>query len=144
MSCRGYWVIEDINKKLWIKFVTVYAKLILGRWNLESSNDALRNLNGLAIRIQLKTLCLIHRSLYKNAPEYLSSLVKTIKKQFLTYASKLKNILKCHTQKKIIPAWSISVKGPELWINLPFYLKSTQDRNKFKEDLETYLFKICI
>ena len=45
-----------------------------------------------------------------------------------------------HTSKKMFPARSFSVRGPEYWNSLPEDIIRIEDYGKFKENLKMHLY----
>ena len=120
------------------------ARLVLNRDRHSSATQSLHDLNWLPInaRIEFKALTIIHKCLFGNGPEYLRNLFVWLPTpvQTLRSSSDITNKLVIpKVARKTLAARAISVKGPELWNNLPRNIRSCTDLKKFKDLLQSHL-----
>ena len=120
------------------------AKLILGKSKYDSSSEAIKELHWLPItkRIQFKVLCLVHKSLLGEAPDYLATMFKFEYRTYsVTTRSSDEHLLHIpSTRRKTFADRSVDVQGPILWNKLPKDIKEVKNHDIFKKVLKTYLF----
>ena len=120
------------------------AKLILERSKYDSSICALKELHWLPIykRIEFKILCLVHKSLIGEAPDYLSEMFKPIRRTSTVITrSAEENLLEIpFTERATFACRSIGVQGPKLWNKLPTNIREVKNHDNFKKVLKTHFF----
>ena len=120
------------------------AKMVLLKTKYDSSTDALKRLHWLPIRyrVEHKMLTLVYKCLHDKAPDYLKNLLTVIgdSERSMRSNSQYMRLLIPKTTKKTFAARSFSVKGAELWNNLPNSVKISSSVNDFKAKLKTFLF----
>ena len=106
--------------------------------------DALKWLLWLPIRYHVdhKMLTLVYKCLHDKAPDYLKNLLTVIgdSERSMRLNSQYMRLLIPKTTKEMFAARSFSVKGAELWNNLPNSVKISSSVNDFKAKLKTFLF----
>ena len=122
------------------------AKLVLGMKKHDSASEALETLHWLPIRarIDFKILTLVHKCLSGNAPGYLTDLLVPLEANHegLRSNNAGKHLLIPRTYHKTFADRAFSVYGPKKWNVLPHELRATENLDKFKAKLKTYLLKI--
>ena len=120
------------------------AKMVLLKTKYDSSTDALKRLHWLPIRYHVdhKMLTLVYKCLHDKAPDYLKNLLTVIgdSERSMRSNSQYMRLLIPKTTKKTFAARSFSVKGAELWNNLPNSVKISSSVNDFKAKLKMFLF----
>ena len=122
------------------------AKLVLLRTKYDSAKQALKDLHWLPVRLRInfKICVLTYKSVNHIGPEYLTSLLKFRESSTRTLRSNVLNnklLLEVpKTKLKTFAARSFSVKGPEMWNELPESLRLSQSISVFKSSLKTFLF----
>ena len=120
------------------------AKMVLLKTKYNSSMDALKRLHWLPIRYHVdhKMLTLVYKCLHDKALDYLKNLLTVIgdSERSMRLNSQYMRLLIPKTIKKTFAARSFSVKGAELWNNLPNSVKISISVNDCKAKLKTFLF----
>ena len=121
----------------------IMAKTLLGKGKFADPTDCLRTLHLLPMkyRVEYKILCMVHKWLSGEAPDYLKDMLHeyTPKRQGLWWEETYKRLVVLRTARKIFALRAFSVYGPSLWNQIPNDLKELS-LDKFKKDLKTYLF----
>ena len=120
------------------------AKLVLNSDRCSSATQSLCDLNWLPIeaRIQFKVFTIIHKCLFGNGPGYLKNVFVLLPKPVRSLRSSsdiINKLLIPKVARKTLAAHAISVRGPELWNELPRNIRSCTNFNKFKELLKSHL-----
>jgi hypothetical protein len=118
------------------------ARLVYGiRSRFTSASSLLRDLHWLRIssRVKFKTLVMVHKCIYGNAPSYLKSLLKICQGRT---RSSLSCMLELPATKKSISDAAFSLSAPRLWNSLPVGLRLEESFEVFKAKLKTFLFDI--
>ena len=120
------------------------AKMVLLKTKYDSSTDALKSLHWLPIkyRVDHKMLTLVYKCLHDKALDYLKNLLMVIgdSERSMRLNSQYMRLLIPKTTKKMFAARSFSVKGAELWNNLPTSFKISSSVDDFKAKLKMFLF----
>ena len=120
------------------------AKLVLGMKKHDTVTVALTTLHSLPIRarIDFKILTLVHKCLSGNAPRYLTDLLVLSEAncEGLRSNNAVKHLLIPRTYHKTFADRAFSVYRPKRWNLLPHELRATENLDKFKAKLKTYLF----
>ena len=120
------------------------AKLVLGKTRYDSSMAWLKQLHWLPVKFQIKfkILCLMHRMDNDSAPVYLHKMVK--KKVFYRqtrHATTPGSLYEIPLiGRRTFQARAFSVSGLTEWNNLPVYLRTITNHEKFRKKLKTHLF----
>ena len=133
--------LNDINKLQRIQ--NTAARLITLTKKSSHITPTLITLHWLPVkqRIIFKILKLTHKSLHGIAPLYISELLERRNvKQPRTLRSSQCNLTVPKTKTKTYGDRAFQKVAPNLWNNLPDYLKNTNNFNDFKSLLKTYLF----
>ena len=117
--------------------------LVLRRRDQHSMTAALQQLHWLpvAYRIQFKLLTLVHGAIHANNPRYLADRVSA-------YVP-CRSLRSTDQSLLVVPSVNLerfgrrafSCAGPSLWNPLPLVLRTGQDVERFRMDLNSYLFK---
>ena len=123
----------------------IAAKLILKRGWMDSPRKAILDLRWLCIvhQIDHKILCLIHKCLYGNVPNYLKDLLTINPGASRTLRSNSNiemTLIIPKTTRKTFAARSFSVYGPLIWNKLPKDLRLIKVYEQFKSKIKTHLF----
>ena len=118
------------------------AKAIFGRKKYDSSTDALKDLHILPIHVRskFKLLVMVFKCLNNLTPSYLSKLHVKRPNNYRTRASESYMLEVPFTKHKTFADRSFSIAGPQLWNDLPVYIKQSCDLETFKKNLKTHLF----
>ena len=120
------------------------AKMVLLKTKYDSSTDALKRFHWLPIRYRVdhKMLTLVYKWLHDKALDYLKNLLTVIgdSERSMRLNSQYMRLLIPKTTKKTFAARSFSVKGAEMWNNLPNSVKISSSVNDFKAKLKMFLF----
>ena len=102
------------------------AKLILNKRKYDSSKDCLKFLHWLPVkqRIEFKVLCLVFKSLNKQAPSYFSENFKICQSNYAIRSLKNNTILKEPKCKTNFGNRAFTIAGAKLWNTLPEIIKS--------------------
>ena len=97
------------------------------------------------LRIQYKVCLLVHKALNGTAPLYLRELLhlyrdEPSKKSLRAFTDKTL-LMKSHLMETKITRRMFSFHAPTMWNSLPVTLRNTENTEKFKKDLKTYLFQ---
>ncbi len=109
----------------------------------ESITPVLIGLHWLPIeyRIQFKILLFVYKSLTGLAPNYLSDLLSHYHTNRPLRSTNALLLSVPKTRLKLNGDRAFSVAAPQLWNNLPLYLRSATSLRVFKSSVKTYLFK---
>ena len=136
--------LPDKDTKAMQRVQNAAAKMVLLKTKYDSSTDALKRLHWLPIRYHVdhKMLTLVYKCLHDKAPDYLKNLLMVIgdSERSMRSNSQYMRLLIPKTTKKTFAARSFSVKGAELWNNLPNSVKISSSVNDFKAKLKMFLF----
>ena len=131
----------DINK---MHRIENFAANLATKVRKHNSTTALKKLHWLPLRagIDNKLLTLVYKCLQGNTPEYLKELIveDKLRRNSLWSNSEYKCIHVPRTTTKMLAARSFSVKGPELWNEIPANIRRQTTLDTFKSNLKTYLF----
>ena len=123
----------------------IAAKLILKKRKRDSVTSCMKTLHWLPVlqRSKHKILCLVHKCIFGNAPQYLKDLIAD-KQQNTTHnlrSNRMQSLLdKPTTYKKTFADRSFSILGPKLWNSLPNTLRTVESYESFRKQLKTNLF----
>ena len=136
----------EITIKQLQRVQNITARPVLGNENgEESSKENLQKLHWLPVkfRIEFKTICLIHRCIHNQAPDYLRNLLTSFPVCKVGLRSEISNRFKLTISKVKREAFAVrafSVKGPILWNQLLNCIQAIGDFKSFKKHLETFYF----
>ena len=118
------------------------AKLILRVRKYDSARDCLKRLHWLPIeqRVKFKVLCLVYKSLNKQAPEYLQNMFVTRISPYSIRSITSNTLFVPKTLTKTFGSRAFSVIGAKLWNELPIHVQDKQSFIAFKKALKTVLF----
>ena len=125
----------------------IAARLVLGNESREeSSKENLKKLHWLSVkcRIEFKIICLAHRCIQNQAPDYLRNLLISLPVCRIGLRSEQSNIYNLtipKVKRETFAVKAFSVKGPFLWNQLPSSIKAIGDFKSFKKQLKTFYFK---
>ena len=95
-------------------------------------------------RIQFKILLLCYKALNRQAPDYISELLKHKIPSRYSLRKNYDRFLFQRTTLRTLSTLgdrSFTVAGPELWNSLPLQIRSSANMSTFKRQLKTYLFR---
>ncbi len=92
-------------------------------------------------RIQFKILLFVYKALTGLAPNYLSDLLSHYHTIRPLRSSNALLLSVPKTRLKLKEDRAFSVAAPQLWNNLPLYLRSATSLQVFKSSVKTFLFK---
>ena len=140
----SYFGLPDIDVKRLQRVQNIAARLILGKTNQDSITECLRELHWLPIRAQIdfKTLVLVYKCLWGNAPKYLKNLItlNPVNRPGLRSKRKIDQLIIPFTKYKTFAARYFAVAGPTLWNCIPQDIKLSNSIEKFKSSLKTHLY----
>ena len=133
---------SEINK---LQLIQNHAARVVKKENKSCHiTPLLKDLHWLPIeyRIRFKTILFVYKSLRGEGPAYLASLLDEFKP--------LQNLRSINKMLLKVPKWkgkygqrAFSVAGPQLWNELPLFIKQACSTNSFKHLLKTHLFRIA-
>ena len=94
-------------------------------------------------RIEFKIICLVHKCIQKQAPDYLRNLLISLLVRRIGLMSERSNIYNLtipKVKRETFAARAFSVKGPLLWNRLPNSIKAIEDFKSFKKQLKAFYF----
>ena len=95
-------------------------------------------------RIEFKIICLVHKCIHNQAPDYLKDLLISLPVRRIGLRSERSNTCNLtipKVKRETFAARAFSVKGPILWNWLPNSIKTIEDFKSFKKQLKTFYFK---
>ena len=136
--------LPDKDIKVMQRVQNAAAKMVLLKTKYASSMDVLKSLHWLPIKYHVdhKVLTLVYKCLHDKALDYLKNLLTVFgdSERSMRLNSQYMRLLITKTTKKTFAARSFSVKGVELWNNLPNLVKISSSVDDFKATLKTFLF----
>ena len=118
------------------------ARLVFKKKRSAHVTHLLKQLHWLPIekRIQYKICCIVHKSVHSECPEYINELLPTYVPT-RNLRSKLDNhvLIKPKIYRKI-GEQSFSFSAPLFWNSLPGHIRHTDNMDKFKSLLTTFLY----
>ena len=139
--------LPDITMKKLQRVQNVAARLVLGNESREeNSKENLKKLHWLPVkyRIEFKIICLVHKCIHNQAPDYLRNLLISLPVRRIGLRSEGSNTCNLtipKVKRETFAARAFSVKGPILWNRLPNSIKTIEDFKSFKKQLKTFYFK---
>ena len=139
--------LPDITMKTLQRVQNIAARLVLGKESREeNSKENLKKLHWLLVkyRVEFKIICLVHRCIEHQAPDYLRNLLISLPVRRIGLRSERLNTYNLSIPKvkrETFAARAFSVKGPPLWNRLPNSIKTIEDFKSFKKQLKTFYFK---
>ena len=117
------------------------ARLVFGRSRHSSATDLLKQLHWLPIeqRIKYKVCTHVFKSLHSQSPGYVTSLLNRHIPSRNLRSQNQHFLVKPKTHRKI-GEQSFAFSGPLFWNGLPGRLRESDNLQKFKSDLKTFLF----
>ena len=119
------------------------AKLVFQAKKYDHASPCLKQLHWLPVhsRIVFKILAIVYKCFTNNAPSYLRDLTIPYKcnKPGLR-SSNDDRLLTIPKTRSLSGDKGFYHAGPDLWNNLPHYIRHAPSLTKFKKDLKTYLF----
>ena len=96
-------------------------------------------------RIKFKIICLVHKCIHNQAPDYLKDLLVSLPVRRIGLRSERSNTCNLtipKVKRETFAVRAFSVKGPILWNQLPNSIKSIEDFKSFKkqETIKNILF----
>ena len=95
-------------------------------------------------RIEFKIICLVHRCIQNQAPDYLKNLLTSLpvcKVGLRSEVSNTFNLTIPKVKRETFAVRAFSVKGPILWNQLLNCIQTIGDFKSFKKHLKTFYFK---
>ena len=95
-------------------------------------------------RVEFKIICLVHRCIQNQAPDYLRKLLISLPVRRIGLRSERSNTYNLtipKVKRETFAARAFSVKGLLLWNWLPNSIKTIEDFKSFKKQLKTFYFK---
>ena len=135
-----------VNKSVLYKLQIIQnhsARIIARKRKFEHITPLLIELHWLPVqyRINYKIALLCFKCLNNTAPSYLSDLLNVyVPGRFLRSSSDTTILSKPCTNYKRYGQRSFGYAGPEVWNELPFDIRNTDNLNTFKSKLKSYLF----
>ena len=93
--------------------------------------------------IDFKIICLVHRCIQNQAPDYLRNLLTSLPVHRVSLRSEVSNTFNLiipQVKRETFAVRAFSVKGPVLWNQLPNCIQAINDFKTFKEILKNILF----
>ena len=138
----------DITVKNLQRVQNIADRLVLGnKSSEESSKENLQKLHWLPVkfRIKFKMICLVHRCIQNQAPDYLRNLLTSLPVCRVGLRSEISNTFNLtipKVKRETFAVRAFSVKGPILWNCLPTNcVQAIGDFKSFKKHLKTLYFK---
>ena len=119
------------------------ARILTGTPKYAHITPVLKELHWLPIekRVIYKILLMVFKAVRRHAPEYLQNIiVEYVPTRSLRSASQ-KRLEVPYTPSTLVQDRAFSVVGPQLWNDLPFYIRNEQSILVFKSKLKTHLFR---
>ncbi len=95
------------------------------------------------VRIHFKSLLFVYKGLHGLAPSYISDLLFYCNASRELRSTSSLQLTVPRTRLKLKGDHAFSVAAPQLWNNLPFYIRSAPTYADFKSLLKTYLFTVA-
>ena len=118
------------------------AGLVTGKKTWESISPSLRTLHWLPVkdRITFKALCLTHKCIHGNAPQYLCEKLKAhnTNRVLRSTNQNLLQIPKARYKSK--GERRFALQGPRLWNALPTSIRLEENHLAFRRKIKTHLF----
>ena len=122
------------------------ARLIMDTPRFTSISPVLHELHWLKVeyRIQYKILMLVYRGINNLAPAYITDFLQPVFCSHYSLRSNDSNELEpLKTRCTTLGDRSFAAAGPELWNDLPQFIRNATSLNTFKKLLKTHLFRKC-